>query len=265
MTDTNNANTAVNTAPAQAAEKKEAPVGLRTILGEKLGMTQLFDEQGCLRAVSVIKAGPCVIAGVRTPQKDGYSAVCLGFGDTKKGKLSKPLSGQFEKKGIAPVKYLREVRLEDNKGYEVGQSVSVASRFAVGDYVDVQGVNKGHGFAGGMKRHNFRGLPGSHGASDKERSPGSLASRRSLGRVIPGQRMAGHMGTETVTIVKLEVLKVDAADNLIYVNGSVPGTNGGLVTIKETTRPRKKHVFVAPKADKKAKGAKPAAKPAAKK
>jgi len=246
----------VETARTPAA--KEAPVAFRAIIGTKLGMTQLFDASGFLRAVSVVKAGPCVVARVRTPAKDGYSAVCLGLGEIEAKKLTKPMAGQFAKSGIAPVKYLREFRVADSGGFETGQSVSPSARFQTGDYVDVQGITKGRGFAGAMKRHGFHGLPGGHGASDKERSPGSLASRRSLGRVIPGQRMAGHYGQTTMTIAKLEVVKIDG--DTLYLNGSVPGTNGTLVSVLETTKPRKRKIVVAPKvADKKAAKAKPAA------
>jgi large subunit ribosomal protein L3 len=255
-------NAAVKETAAPASASKPAPAGLRVILGEKVGMTQLFDARGHLRPVTVIKAGPCTVTNVRTPERDGYSAVCIGYGSIDAKKVNKAQTGHFAKLGIAPSRKMREFRLSDTKGYEVGQIVTADARFAVGDYVDVQGVTKGHGFAGGMKRHGFKGLPGSHGASDKERSPGSLASRRSLGRVIPGQRMAGHYGQDTMTIVKMEVVKVDSANHLMYINGAVPGTNGSMVTVLETTRPRKKRVeqVVVDKKAKKGAAAKPAAK-----
>jgi len=249
-------------APAQP-QAKPAPAGLRVIFGEKVGMTQFFDQKGHLRPVTVIKAGPCTVVNVRTPERDGYSAVCLGYGAANAKKLGKPLAGQFAKLGLQPVRKMREYRVSDSKGYETGQQVTVEGRFTVGDYVDVQGVTKGHGFSGVMKRYQFRGLPGSHGASDKERSPGSIASQRSLGRVIPGQRMAGHYGQATLTIAKMEVVKVDTANHLLYINGAVPGTNGSYVTVLETTKRRKhrvEHVVV----DKKKKAA-AAKKPAAKK
>jgi len=259
--------TPVQPAAQAQASQKPAPVGLRVILGEKVGMTQLFDAKGRLRAVTVVKAGPCTISNIRTMERDGYCAICLGYGETDLDSLSKPLAGQFAKSGIAPLKKLREFRVSDVKGYEAGQIVTAASRFAEGDYVDVQGVTKGRGFAGGMKRHGFHGMPASHGSSDKERAPGSLASRRSLGRVIPGQRMAGHMGQQTLTAAKLEIVKVDADSHLLYINGSVPGTNGSVVVVLETTKPRKKRVelVVVDKKAKKGGPAKPVAKPAAKK
>ena len=255
-------NAAVQETAAPAQTSKPAPTGLRVILGEKVGMTQLFDAKGHLRPVTVIKAGPCTVTNVRTPERDGYSAVCLGYGSVKAKTVNNAQTVNFAKLGIAPVKRMREFRLADIKGYEVGQVLTADTRFAIGDYVDVQGVSKGRGFAGGMKRHGFHGLPGSHGASDKERSPGSLASRRSLGRVIPGQRMAGHFGQQTTTVVKMEVVKVDSANHLLYINGAVPGTNGSMVTVLETSRPRKKRVdvVVVDKKGKKAAAAKPAAK-----
>ncbi len=235
-------------APAQAApaaaEVKKAPATLRFILGEKIGMTQVFDDKGNLHAVSVVKAGPCKVVRVRTKDKDGYTAVALGFGDKKENKLNKPDLGNFKKLGVSPVKHIKECRLADVAGFEVGQEVDLGSIFKAGDYVDVQGKTKGRGFAGAMKRHGFAGQPASHGASDRERAPGGLASRRSLGKVLSGQRMAGHYGFATMTIAKIEVAKVDAANNLIFLKGSVPGAKGTIVSVLETSKP-KKHITVA--------------------
>ena len=224
---------------ASAAGAK-APTTFRSILGEKMGMTQVFGrKENKLFGVTVIKAGPCPILRVKTAEsKDGYNAVQLGFGSKTKN-VSVPVAGQFKKAGAAPTKWVQEIRIDDAKGLEVGQSVVLDCVFKPGDYVDVQGVTKGRGFAGVMKRHGFSGLPASHGASDKQRSPGSLASRRSLGRVLPGQRMAGHMGHDLLSSLKLEVIKVDAEQNLIYVCGAVPGPRGGLVTVSETVKPKK--------------------------
>ena len=230
-------------APA-AAEVKKAPASLRFVLGEKLGMTQVFDETGNLHAVSVVKAGPCKIVRVRTQEKDGYTAVALGFGDVKENKLNKPDTGNFKKLGITPVKHIKECRLADIKGFEAGQIIDLGAIFKPGDYVDVQGKIKGRGFAGAMKRHGFAGQPASHGASDRERAPGGLASRRSLGKVLSGQRMAGHYGFTMTTISKIEVAKVDAANNLIFLKGSVPGAKGTIVSVLETSNP-KKHVTAA--------------------
>ncbi len=219
---------------------KTAPTTLRSILGEKIGMTQVFGrKENKLFGVTVIKAGPCPILRVKTTEgKDGYNAVQLGYGSKTKN-VSAPELGQFKKAGVAPSRFVREIRVDDARGLEAGQSVVVGGLFKPGDYVDVQGITKGRGFAGVMKRHGFSGLPASHGASDKQRSPGSLASRRSLGRVLPGQRMAGHMGHELLSSLKLEVIKVDADQNLIYVCGAVPGPRGGLVTVSETVKPKK--------------------------
>ena len=230
----------------------EAPERFRAILGEKMGMTQIFHPvtRG-LCAASVVKTGPCRILRVKSPQgADGYGAVVLAYGERAPKSLPKPELGQFKKAGIPPARRIREVRIGDVAGIEPGQVVSAARIFKTGDYVDVQGVSKGKGFAGVMKRHNFRGLPASHGASDKERSPGSLTSRRSLGHVLKGQRMAGRMGAELVTMHKIEVLAVDGEKHLLYLGGSVPGPRGSAVTILETVKPRKARPQVHSKAAK---------------
>ena len=232
---------------------KKAPAAFRAILGEKIGMTQVFHPKNQnLYDVTVVKAGPCPILRVKTVEsKDGYNAVQLGFGPTKEKSRSKPELGQFKKAGVVPLRHVREVRVADPKGMEVGQTVTLDGVFKVGDYVDVQGVCKGKGFAGVMKRHNFKGLPASHGASDKQRSPGSLASRRSLGRVMPGQRMAGHLGATTTSTIKIEVVQVDLENGLIYLAGAVPGPRGGLVTIFETVKNKKFRTDVVKSAAKK--------------
>ena len=223
---------------------KTAPANLRFVVGEKLGMTQLFDERGNLHAVSVVKAGPCKVVRVRTQEKDGYKAVALGFGDKKESSLNKPDLGNFKKLGVAPVKHIKECRVSDINGFEVGQVIDLGAIFKPGDYVDVQGKIKGRGFAGAMKRHGFAGQPASHGASDRERAPGGLASRRSLGKVLSGQRMAGHYGFTTTTISKIEVAKVDTVNNLLFLKGSVPGAKGTIVSVLETSKP-KKHITAA--------------------
>ena len=227
-------------AEPQNGEKK-APATFRTILGEKVGMTQVYHakDKG-LYDVTIVKAGPCRVLRVKTiDSKDGYNAVQLSYGERKEKNIPNAVLGQYKKAGVASARWIKEVRVNDTKGLEVGQTVVCDGGFKPGDYVDVQGTSKGKGFAGVMKRHNFRGMPGSHGASDKERSPGSLASRRALGRVLPGQRMAGHMGAETVTMLKLEIVQIDPVKNLIYVNGSVPGPKHGFVVIHETVKTKK--------------------------
>ena len=222
-----------------------APMTFRALLGEKVGMTQLFTKAGELKAATVVKAGPCSVVRVKDHGgRDGYSAVVIGYGRTPKH-VRRADAGQFKASGIQPMRHLREFRLRDGdtKGFKPGQVVSLVGRFHPGDYVDVQGTSKGKGFAGVMKRHGFAGLPASHGASDKERSPGSLASRRSLGRVLPGQRMAGHMGVDTVTVQKVEILRVRSNENLLYLGGAVPGPKGGLVTVLETVKSLKRRLL----------------------
>jgi len=226
-------------AAPEASAVKAAPATLRFVIGEKIGMTQVFDDKGNLHAVSVVKAGPCKIVRVRTQEKDGYTAVAVGFGDKKESKLNKPDTGNFKKLGVTPVWHIKECRLNDVKGFEAGQVIDLGAIFKPGDYVDVRGKIKGRGFAGAMKRHGFAGQPASHGASDRERAPGGLASRRSLGKVLSGQRMAGHYGFVNTTISKIEVAKVDAANNLIFLKGSVPGAKGTIVSVLETSKPKK--------------------------
>jgi large subunit ribosomal protein L3 len=225
---------------------KKAPATFHAILGEKVGMTQIFHPKDQnLYDVTIVKAGPCPILRVKTTDsKDGYNAVQLGYGATKDKSCSKSELGQFKAAGVSAQRHVREIRVKDTAGLEAGQTVAVDTAFKLGDYVDVQGISKGKGFAGVMKRHNFRGLPASHGASDKQRSPGSLASRRSLGRVMPGQRMAGHLGNTTESTMKIEVIQIDPAENLIYLAGAVPGPRGGLVTIFETAKSKKARVEI---------------------
>lgn len=220
---------------------RRAPATFRVVLGEKVGMTQAYHAKDKnLYDVTVVKTGPCRVLRVKTlDSKDGYNAVQLGYGERKEKNVPNAQLGQFKKLGVAPARFVREIRVASTAGLEAGQTVALETAFKPGDYIDVQGTSKGKGFAGAMKRHNFRGMPASHGASDKERSPGSLASRRSLGRVLPGQRMAGHLGHETVTMQKLEVVRIDPDKDLIYVNGSVPGPKGGFVTITETVKAKK--------------------------
>lgn len=235
---------AEETQQAVAETVKEAPASFRSILGEKIGMTQLFDEKGNLSAASVVKAGPCKVVRVRTIEKDGYNAVCLGFGEVKEKSLNKPELGFFKKTAQAPVRHMKEYRVADVAGFEIGQIVNLDAVFKVGDYVDVQGKIKGRGFAGAMKRHGFAGQPASHGASDRERAPGGLASRRSLGKVLSGQRMAGHYGNTTQTVAKIEVLKVDNENNLLFLKGSVPGAKGTIVSVLETSKNKKRVTVV---------------------
>lgn len=203
---------------------------VNTILGRKLGMTQVWGEDDNIVPVTVIQAGPCVIAQVKTTQTDGYEAVQLGFGDIKESRVNKPMKGHFDKAGITPMRYLREVRVEDASQHSCGEVITVES-FADTAKVDVIGVSKGKGFAGVTKRHHFAGGPGGHG-SHFHRAPGSIGMCAYPARVLKGMRMAGHMGCDRVTVKNLSVVRVDAEQNLILVKGAVPGGKGALVQVR---------------------------------
>jgi large subunit ribosomal protein L3 len=205
---------------------------VRGLIGRKLGMTQIFDEQGLARPVTVIEAGPCVVTQVRNQETDGYDAVQLGFGIAKR--LNKPDAGHVRASGHQ-VKTLREFKADDYSAVEVGQ-VFKADTFAIGEVVDVTGTSKGRGFQGGMKRHGFHGGPKTHGQSDRARAPGSIGSSATPGRVFKGIKMAGHMGHERVTVQNLTILRVDAERNLLLVEGSVPGPNKGTLLIKRAVK-----------------------------
>jgi large subunit ribosomal protein L3 len=204
---------------------------LQGIIGKKLGMTQLFSDDGRVEAVSVIEAGPCVVTQVKTADNEGYSAAQLGFGEAKK--LKSPQKGHL--KELGQFKYLREFRVDDTESIEVGQKVDV-SLFQPGDLVDVTGVSKGKGFAGVVKRYHFAGGPKTHGQSDRHRAPGSIGATTSPGRVFKGTRMAGHMGNGRVTVQRLEVFEADPERNLLLVKGAVPGARNGLLIISKSAR-----------------------------
>lgn len=203
------------------------------ILGRKVGMTQVFDENGKAVPVTVIEAGPCPIVEIRTPEKNSYSAVQLGFGKIKPVNVKKPAKGYFAKQNVDPKRWLREFRVDDTSDYQVGQEITV-SLFQNGEVVDVVGVSKGKGTAGVMKRHGFGGGPASHGASVSHRHPGSIGNSSFPGHVLKGRKMAGHMGSERVTTKNLTVFAVDEENNLILIKGSVPGARDGLVMIRKT-------------------------------
>lgn len=206
------------------------------ILGRKLGMTQLFDEDGTQHGVTVVAAGPCVICQVRTQDKDGYDAVQLGFEDVRDARLAKPQRGHFKTTGVAPKRFLREERLEAPATANVGDVVTVEA-FAVGDYVDVIGTSKGRGFAGTIKRHGFHRGPAAHGSMNV-RAPGSIASRR-IGKLPKGKRMAGHFGVERVTSKNLVVVRIDSARGLLFIRGAVPGPNEGFVQVQKARTARR--------------------------
>lgn len=203
---------------------------VNTILGRKLGMTQVWSEDDNLIPVTVIQAGPCVISQVKTEKTDGYSAVQIGFGDIKEKKVNKPMAGHFAKAGVAPMRFLREVRVDDASEHKVGETVTVDA-FAGVKKVDVSGISKGKGFAGVMKRYNFKGGPGGHG-SHFHRAPGSVGQCATPSRVFKGLRLPGHMGSERVTVLNLEVVRIDSEQNLIIVKGAVPGGKNALLTVR---------------------------------
>jgi large subunit ribosomal protein L3 len=207
------------------------------ILGTKLGMTQIFDQNARVVPVTVIQAGPCTVAQVKSPERDGYAAVQLAYGDVKPRRVTKPVAGHFAKAGAEPRRHLVELRTADAGEYAPGQELK-ADVFAEGDRVDVVGVSKGKGMAGVMKRHGFKGLGASHGTERKHRSPGSVGACATPGRIFKGLRMAGHMGHERVTVLNLQVVKVDPERNLLLVRGAVPGPKRGLVMLRSSVRAR---------------------------
>ena len=208
---------------------------IKGILGTKLGMTQVFNEAGQIVPVTVVQAGPCVVTAVRTPGTDGYSAVQMGFGEIDPRKVTKPVSGVFEKAGLTPRRYLAELRTDDATDYTLGQEVT-AETFGAGDLVDVTGRSKGKGTAGVMKRHGFSGLSSSHGTQRKHRSPGSIGGCATPGRVFKGMRMAGRMGGVRTTTPGLTVHAVDAERGLLLIRGAVPGPRGSLVFVRSSVR-----------------------------
>ncbi len=208
------------------------------ILGTKLGMTQVFDENNRVVPVTVVKAGPNVVTRIRTPEKDGYSAVQLAYGEISPRKVIKPVTGQFAAAGINPRRHLAELRLDDESAaatYEVGQELT-AEIFEAGNYVDVTGTSKGKGYAGTMKRHGFRGQGAAHGAQAVHRRPGSIGGCSTPGRVFKGTRMSGRMGNERVTTQNLVVHKVDAENGVLLIKGAIPGRTGGLVMVRTAVK-----------------------------
>jgi large subunit ribosomal protein L3 len=204
------------------------------IVGEKLGMTQVFVETRSV-PVTVIKAGPCVVSQVRTPEADGYAAVQLAYGQVAPRHVNKPAQGHFDKAGIEAARHLVELRTDDAADHAVGDQIT-ADIFEVGDRVDVVGVSKGKGFSGVMRRHGFAGLRGSHGVHKKHRSPGSIGACATPSRVFKGMRMAGQHGNSRVTVLNLEVVQADAERGLLLVKGAVPGPQGGLVMVRAAVK-----------------------------
>lgn len=205
------------------------------IIGKKLGMTQIFDEKGNVIPVTVIEAGPCVVVQKKTVENDGYTAVQIGYGDIREKLLTKPVKGHFAKADAAPKRHLREFRLEDDSSLNIGDIIK-ADIFAVGDKIDASGVSKGKGYAGAIKRWNFSRLKESHGTGPVARHAGSMGACSSPSRVFKGKKLPGHLGAEKVTVQNLDIVKVDAENNLIAIRGAVPGPKGGIVVIRDSVK-----------------------------
>jgi len=208
---------------------------MKGLLGKKLGMTQIFDDQGEVIPATVIEAGPCYVTQIKTLERDGYTAVQVGFEEIKPSRANRPMLGHLAKNNLPPLRYLREFTVVDHSDLSEGQKLD-ASLFEVGDRVDVIGISKGRGFAGVVKRHGFSGGPKTHGQSDRLRAPGAISAGSTPGRVFKGMRMAGRMGNERVTVHNLEVVLVDPERNLLAVKGAVPGARNGLLIIREVRK-----------------------------
>jgi len=209
---------------------------VKAILGQKLGMTQIFDDDARAIPVTVVKAGPVHVVQIKTVATDGYDAVQISYGEMKPGNANKPIAGHYAKAGVAPARHLVEVKVEDPSQYQVGQEIKVDEVFKIGNKADVAGVSKGKGFAGVMKRHNFKGQPASHGNHKSHRAPGSIGACATPARVFKGMKMAGRMGGERVTTLNLEIVAVDSERGLLLLNGAVPGPKGSVVLVREAVK-----------------------------
>lgn len=207
----------------------------KAILGKKIGMTQIFAEDGRVIPVTVIEAGPVSVVQKKTVENDGYNAIQVGFVDAKDKALNKPRKGHLAKAGVSNKRHLKEFRLADDSAYNVGDEIK-ADIFAAGDKIDVTGISKGHGYAGVIKRHNFSRLKETHGTGPVHRHPGSMGACSTPSRVMKNTKLPGHMGVEQVTVQNLDVVKVDAEKNIILVKGAVPGPKGGIVSIKDSVK-----------------------------
>ncbi|MFO7612602.1 MAG: 50S ribosomal protein L3 [Clostridia bacterium] len=205
------------------------------ILGKKIGMTQVFTEEGLSIPVTAVQAGPVSVVQIKTNEQDGYCAVKVGYEDVKESRTNKPDKGTFTKAGVAPKKYLREFRTEETEGFEVGKEINVGEMFEVGDVIDVTGISKGKGFAGTIKRHHVSRGRETHG-SHFHRAPGSMAAATDPGRVFKGKKLPGHMGTDRITVQNLVVVKVYSDKNILLVKGAVPGPKGGFLVINEAVK-----------------------------
>ena len=208
---------------------------IKGLLGKKLGMTQIFDENNHVVPVTVVEAGPCVITQIRTQETEGYTAIQIAYGDIDPRKVKKPQAGHFNKAGVTPRRHVAEIRMDDVSGYELGQEIT-ANIFDGITFVDVTGITKGKGFAGGMKRHGFAGQGAGHGNQASHRRVGGIGACATPGRVFKGKRMAGRMGQDRVTTQNLKIQKIDADANIILIKGAIPGNRGGIVTVKTAVK-----------------------------
>jgi large subunit ribosomal protein L3 len=209
---------------------------MNAILGTKLGMTQVFDDQARAIPVTVIKARPCRVVQIKTEETDGYNSIQISFRDAKPGKVNKPEAGHYAKAGVAPARHLVELRVDDPSAYTVGQEIRIADLFQAGTKADVSGVSKGKGFAGVMERHNFSGQGASHGSHKVHRAPGSIGACATPARVFKGTRMAGRLGGERVTTLNIEIVGVDGERDILLLGGAVPGPKGSVVLVREAVK-----------------------------
>ncbi len=209
---------------------------MNAIIGEKLGMTQIFDEANRAIPVTAVKAGPVVVTQIKRPETDGYAAIQIAFKEMSADKANRPATGQFAKEGVAPQSHVIEVRVDDPDAYELGQIISVADVLEVGKKADVTGITKGKGFAGVMKRYNFKGQGASHGVHKVHRAPGAIGACATPARVFKGKRMPGRMGGDQRTTLNLEVIQVDADRNLLLLAGAIPGAKGSVIVVREAVK-----------------------------
>ena len=209
---------------------------MAALIGKKLGMTQIFDDQARAIPVTVIKAGPCHVVQVKSPDSDGYAAIQLSFGTIKAKQVTEPVKGHYAKAGVEPSRHLVEVRVDDPEAYRVGQEIRLTDVLAKGGLADVTGVSKGKGFQGVMRRHGFSGQGAAHGNHKKHRAPGSIGACATPARVFKGTRMAGRMGGDQVTTLNLQIVEIDAERHLLLVRGAVPGANGSMVLVREAVK-----------------------------
>jgi large subunit ribosomal protein L3 len=209
---------------------------VNAILGEKLGMTQIFDDQARAIPVTVIKAGPCHVVQIKNIDTDGYSAIQIAFGEIRPKLVNEPTKGHFAKAGVEPTRHLVEIRVDEPNQYKLGQEIKIADVLSQGGLADVTGVSKGKGFQGVMKRHGFSGLGAAHGAHKKHRAPGSIGACSTPARVFKGKKMAGRMGNDQVTTLNLQIVGIDTERDLLLLRGAVPGANGSLILVREAVK-----------------------------